>query len=684
MTQTTGRSAAPRRSQAAPARQAAPRTSDRTAAKPAPRTGGKPAPRTAAKPAARTAAPRTAAKPAPRTAAKPTTRKPAPRPAAVSRSGGVVAPPRPKAAPAPVSPVRRQRWLVVFSALVVTLFVGRLIQVQVFEAPGLAAAARQGRTASVSVPAHRGDILDRNGVVLATSVDRYTISADQLAIQSFRGGNRTDASGSPVADGALGVAQLLAPVLGQDKAQLAATINGSSRYVVLARNVEPAKQRDISALRLTAYIRTELVSQRVYPAGTVAGNLVGFVDSDQVGQGGLEKAYNQVLAGQPGRETYERSADGVRIPGGQSTSTPAVSGGNVVLTIDRDIQRKAQSSIDDMKARSGAAYGIVLVEDNRTGEMLAIADSGAVDPNDRSNAAVAQGSRAVQDVFEPGSTGKVITMAAALETGVWNPESQFTVPYAFTTPNGQTFHDSHYHPGLQLTLAGILAQSSNSGTVQVAEKIPPQVQYDYMKKFGLGQLTGLGLPGESRGILHPADTWDGRTRYTVAFGQGVAVNAMQATDVFSTVANGGVSVPPTLVKGTQEPGGGMVPSKQAEGTRVISEATSKTLLHMMEEVTGDGGTATGAQIPGYRVAGKTGTAQIFLPGGGNTYMASFIGVAPADNPRYTVAVFLKSPQSSIYGGTVAAPVFKDVMSFVLQQEAVPPSAPAPAAFPLTW
>ncbi|QAY71861.1 penicillin-binding protein 2 [Xylanimonas protaetiae] len=607
---------------------------------------------------------------------------------AVSRSTGTLertrAPRPPRRVPAPANPVRRQRWLTVLAAVVVTIFVGRLVQVQVFEAPGLAAQARDGRMTTVNVPAHRGDITDRNGVVLATSVDRYTISADPWAIQKFRGGSRTDAAGSPVADGALGVAQLLAPVLGRDRAELAAQINGDSRYVVLARNVEPDKQREISALRLAAVIRTELVSQRVYPQKTIAGPLLGFVDADQVGQGGLERAFDDLLAGQAGSETFERSLDGVRIPGGQSMSTPAVPGGDVQLTIDSEVQWKAQSSLDDMVRRSGAAFGIALVVDLQTGEMLAIADSGSVDPNDRSNADVARGSRAVQDIFDPGSTAKVITMAAALETGAWAVDSQFTVPFRFTTPNGQSFRDSHDHPTWNLTLAGILARSSNTGTVQVAEKIPPQVQYDFMHKFGFGQPTGLNLPGESNGILHPVDRWDGRTRYAVTFGQGVSVNAVQALDVFSTVGNGGVNVPPVLVKGTRVPGGELVPTARAAGTRVISAETSTTLLHMMEEVTGEDGTAASAQIPGYRVAGKTGTAQIIMPGKATTYMSSFVGVAPADAPRFAVGVFLKSPRTSIYGGVVAAPVFRDVMSFVLQKEGVPPSAPAPDPLPLTW
>ncbi len=680
-----------RQGRPAPARSASPTSSGRTTASsassarataPAPRTGRRPS---SSVPAARTTTART-------TTARTTTQQRTAAASArtrprteVSRTAGTAVerrrPKPPRKAPPAAAPEKRQRWLVVIAAIVVTVFVGRLVQVQVFQAPALAAEARAQRMSTVNVPAHRGDIVDRNGIVLATSEDRYTISADARSIQDFRGRGRTDADGEPVADGALGVAQLLAPVLGVPKAELAARINGDTRYTVLARDVVPEQQRQIRALNLRAYIRTELVSKRVYPAGNVAGALVGFVDADQVGQGGLEKAYDDVLAGTPGRETFERSLDGVRIPGGKQTSTPVVNGGNVQLTIDHEIQWKAQSSLDTAVKNTGAAWGIVIVEDLRTGELLAIADSNAVDPNDRSTSKVANGSRAVQDVFEPGSTGKLITMAAALETGAWQVDSQFKVPDRFTTPNGHTFKDSHSHPVLNLTLAGIFAQSSNTGTVQIAEAIPPQVQYDFMSKFGFGQASGLGLPGESRGIFHPVDRWDGRTRYAVTFGQSVAVNAMQATDVFSTVANGGVSVPPVLVKAVQGPDGEMVPTERQEGTRVISEETAATLVHMMEEVTGEGGTARQAQIPGYRIAGKTGTAQILAE---KTYLSSFIGVAPADDPQFTVSVFLKSPRTSIWGGVVAAPVFRDVMSFVLQKEGTPPSAPAPEPLALTW
>ncbi|PRZ05581.1 cell division protein FtsI (penicillin-binding protein 3) [Isoptericola sp. CG 20/1183] len=581
-------------------------------------------------------------------------------------------------------PARRQRWLIVLAAIVLTVFVGRLVQVQVVQGAALASDAQQDRLATQVTPAHRGNILDRNGTVLATSVDRYTIIADQDAIQNFRGNSRHDAEGEPVQDGALGIAQLLGPVLGESKETLAAKLNGEDRYVKLKEGVVPEVQRAVTELDLRAYIPTELSSKRTYPSGAVAGPILGYVNSAMDGQGGVEAAYDDVLAGTDGTRTYERGRDGVPIPGSEIESVAAVPGQDVCLTIDADVQWKAEELLDDAVRDTGASYAMAIVHDVRTGEVVAMADSGDVDPNDRSTSAVADGSRAVNVVFEPGSTGKVIAMAAALEGGYWKPTDQFEVPDTFTV-DGETFRDSHPHPVERWTLAGILAQSSNTGTVMMGQEIPWAVRYDYLRKFGLGERTALGLPGESAGLLpdENIDEIENRTPYTVLFGQGVAVSAMQATQVFSTIANGGVHLPARLLAGTQTTDGVRTDAEPGEGEQVVSEETADDVLTMMEAATSEDGTGSAAQVPGYRVAGKTGTAQMF-EGGGTTYVASYIGVAPADDPRYTVSVFLKSPRSSIFGGVVAAPVFSDLMGYTLRKEGVPPSDEPVDQFPLTW
>ena len=327
----------------------------------------------------------------------------------------------------------------------------------------------------------------------------------------------------------------------------------------------------------------------------------------------------------------------------------------------------------------------IVVTDPLTGDVLAMADSGAVDPSNAGATDVShRGSGAVEDVFEPGSTAKVITMAAALEEGIATPTSQYVAPYAYTTENNQTFHDSHEHRDQKLTLTGVLVNSSNTGTVQVGQQMTDETRYKYMTAFGLGQRTGVGLVTESPGILHPWQDWDGRTKYATTFGQGVSVTALQTAQVYDTVANHGMKVSPTIVKGFQDSNGVFTPKTATVPVRVISENTANELLSMLTEVTEDG-TGKAAAIDGYLVAGKTGTAQASDGNGQMTrIVASFVGIAPADNPRVVVSVIMYDPKSSIYGGEVAAPVFKDVATFALQTLRVPPSQGTLTQYPTTW
>ncbi|MBD7998999.1 penicillin-binding protein 2 [Oerskovia sp. Sa2CUA8] len=583
---------------------------------------------------------------------------------------------------------------------VLLVFAVRLVYVQVVIGPSLAQAAENQRTQSHVTMAHRGDITDADGVVLATSIDRYTVSADQKTIPDFVPSARHTVDGKKVeGTGAVALARLLAPILDRSAPELAAQLSGTNgrvnRNVILKKDVVPEVQRQIVELGVSAYISTKLTTERTYPAGTTAGNIVGYVGAQPsedgtteqvVGLGGIEATYDDLLTGTPGSESFQRAggAGGVRIPGSTRENVEAVPGSSVALSLVRDIGWKAQDSIDKAVAETGADYGIAVVQDVRTQEVLALADSGAIDPNDRSDARVADGSRAVKDVFAPGSTGKVVTMAAVIEEGLATPASQYEVDYTYTTANGETFRDSHVHGLEKLTLAGILAESSNTGTVMVGQDLPKQTREDYLRAFGFGAKTGLGLPGESAGLLAPADKWDGRTEYAVLFGQGLAVNAVQATSVFSTIANGGKRVAPTLLKGTTGPDGVFTPAPARETTQVVSESTADQVLHMMEAVVEEGSGAAAA-IDGYRVAGKTGTAEeVGADGRLTDIMASFIGVAPADDPRYTVSVFLKNPRTNIFGGLVAAPVFKDVMGFTLQHMNVPPSSKVEEPYATEW
>jgi cell division protein FtsI (penicillin-binding protein 3) len=349
----------------------------------------------------------------------------------------------------------------------------------------------------------------------------------------------------------------------------------------------------------------------------------------------------------------------------------------VQLTIDRDIQWRAQQAIAEQVRKTRARSGSVIVMDPRTGHILAMATAPTFDP-----AAPAKArdedllNRAVTEVFEPGSTNKVITAAGVMEEAGVRPETEFVVPWRMQR-NGRVFHDSHSHGVQRLTFGGVLATSSNVGTILAGERISKEQLHKYLRAFGFGQPTGLRFPGESDGLLPAPQRWYGAQRYTIAFGQGVSVTALQMASVYATIANRGVRVPPMLVAGTTDDRGTVTPITGRPHQRVISERTAAELSRMLEGVTSEEGTAPAAKVPGYRVAGKTGTAERPNPqcncyrGGG--YTASFAGYAPADAPRLVAQVVLQDPKRGHYGGEVAAPVFKDVMSYALQSRKIPPT-----------
>ena len=562
-------------------------------------------------------------------------------------------------------------------ALAVLVFAGRLVYVQVVKGPTIAAEAISDRETTRSILAERGEIVDANGVVLATSVERYVLWVNQTQLASWK----KVEGGTVVARGPAGAAELLAPVLDREPAELGALLTGKRGYKVVEREITPEAWQAIRELRITG-IGADRFHKRVYPNDAVAGNVVGFLGAEGAGLAGLEQVYDATLKGTPGMETFERGNGGQRIPGGQSSEKTAVPGRTIRTTILRDLQWRAEVALNKRVKEMGATWGTVVALDVKTGAVLALADSGAVDPNvpgktDSRN----RGSRAVTATFEPGSTAKVVTMAAALERGLITPTSRIRSPYRYTTANGQVFRDSHDSGTQKLTATGVLAQSSNTGTVQIGEQMPTQVVHDYLSKFGFGSKTGIGLPGEEGGLLRDADDWDGRTRYTVLFGQGLSGNALQITQVFATIANGGVAIQPHLVDGYVEHDGSFTPAEPAKKTRVVSEETADEVMLMLESAVDDG-TGTAAQIPGYRVAGKTGTAQAADGKGGMSInVASFIGAVPADDPRIVVGVVLFDPKATIYGGAVSGPVFKDVASFALQQLAVPPSGAEPSLYP---
>lgn len=518
-----------------------------------------------------------------------------------------------------------------------------------------------------TIPAIRGSILDRNGVVLAVTAQAYTVFADQTRV--------TD----PV-----GEARKLAAILNLDPAMLAESLTGDRLYVVIQRNVSPILWERISKLQLSGILAEPTLS-RVYPEGSLGANVLGFVNYEGAGAGGLEYGLDEQLSGRDGERHY------VQVRGFETADTnliPAVDGKHAQLTIDRDIQWVAQQAIAEQVKFAGAESGTVVVLNSRTGEILAMATAPSFNPNDRSGVSLSRlGNRVLSEAYEPGSTGKIMTMAAVIEEGVATPTSKFNV--ADQIKRGiEVYRDHEPHANLRLTLNGILAQSSNVGTILASEKMPnlEKTMFGYWKKFGIGERSGLNFPGENPGRLAELNDWNSSTAPTHAFGQGYSVNALQAASIFATIANDGVRITPNLIAGYVDTAGKFSASPDAQSTRVVSETTAEQVRLMLESVVSEQGTAPLARIPGYRVAGKTGTSQLYNAQCDcyKGYMASFIGMAPADDPELVVAVSLVRPTNGHYGGVLAGPVFKRVMTFALQQMRIPPTQTTPTKYPVKW
>ena len=555
-------------------------------------------------------------------------------------------------------------------AVIMFLFGLRLVQVQALQANNYRERAVNEMEKVKTLQAPRGDITDINGVPFARSVAATSIVVDQTQILN------------PAK-----VAAFVAPILNMSVSDVQTALTGTRKWSMVAQNAKPAtwlkltsaidqynsKFPGMSPERIIGFF-PERSYIREYPSGSLIASLIGFVNHDGVGATGLESSMNSTISGKQGKYSY---ANGYKaeIPGSQSEIIPAQAGTSIRLTVDRDIQWVASKAIADVVKSTRALSGTVIVMDPKTGQILAHATAPTFDPNDTTKVSlVAMRNPSVLDVYEPGSTGKVMTLAAAMEEKKITPETVLTIPYALKR-SVKVFHDHEPHPTQRLTTAGVLAVSSNTGSIQIGEMLSNDKLYDYLTKFGIGSKTGSGLPGESRGILPKVADWSGTTAPTVAFGQGYSVTAMQATSVFATIANDGVRVSPTVIAGSSDASGNYTPSATRESVRVISADTAAKMRLMMESVVSANGTAPSAAIPGYRVAGKTGTAQRIDDTCGcyRGYTASFIGFAPADNPAYVISVTIQDPKGMHWGGYLGGPVFKKVMSFVLQSKGIAPT-----------
>lgn len=568
---------------------------------------------------------------------------------------------------------------------------GKLIQVQLLDGQATAEAATNSRTSKVVVSAKRGRILASNGTVLAQSVERYNIIGVPDAATSFTpvdcGTKQAKAlgychsiDGKPVGvSGAAAVARLLAPLLDMDAMELGADLNGTNQYVILKKDVTPQVKRAIDKLNLGGIVYGELSSQRVYAENTLIGALLGGVNDDGSGASGLELTLNKQLSGTDGYTVYQRGNGGEVIPGTVSKTKAAQDGSDVTLTIDSDVDWYVKKVLTEGVASSHAKWGIAVVEDALTGEILALEDSDAIQAG--SSEAKASASRAVSQTFEPGSIGKVPALAAILQNGVHKIDDHFTVPYEYTS-EGQKFHDAVYHPDKRWTLAGILQNSSNSGMVMAAEKLTSQQRYDMLTKFGIGQATGLNLPGESRGVLGTPSSWDGRTKNTVLFGQGYTVNALQLSRVVSVIANKGVNRQQSLIKSVTDKNGKPVDMLNRSAARVLDEKIANQVRNAMESALEEYKDVAG--VNGYRVTVKSGTAEVVGSDGSlSSIIADFAGIIPANDPRFIVTVVMQDPDGS-YGGTTSGKLFAKIGEFLMQKYDVPNSPARTDAIPVEW
>jgi cell division protein FtsI (penicillin-binding protein 3) len=565
-------------------------------------------------------------------------------------------------------------------AMVLSVFAARLVQLQGVDPDNYAAMAAAEGSRDIILPADRGAILDRNGVPLAESIDGKMIVADPTL----------------TADHAPELAAFLADKLGVDYFQVLSRLRAKdSRFEYIARQVRTGLATEVvdeaEKLGFTGlFLQRDPV--RDYPQGKVAANVVGFLgtprkDGSARALAGLEDAFDRYLSGRDGEARYEVGA-GAQIPLGDNTLTPAVDGKDLKLTLDSDLQYYTQQVLQQTVIGAHGESGIAVIMDSRTGELLALADYPTYDASEPQEWPKKRyRSSALTDVYEPGSTEKVLTLSALIDAGLARPRQQYVVPPVLNRQDAP-IHDHWVHGIEHLTLAGILAKSSNIGTVLAADHFAKGELRRYLTQFGLGHTTGVGPKGESGGILPSGAAWTDQVDDRIAFGQSLSVNAVQMIAAVNTIANDGVRVDPSLVEGSATLDDGTeVGTDDATERRVISTEAAHQTASMMERVLDPvDGVAPLAAVPGYRIAGKTGTAQRVVDSCGcydGSHTASFVGFGPTDDARFTIYVVIHDSQTG-GGGAVAGPAFAKLMNYALRRYGVPPTGTKPSTLPVEW
>jgi len=569
--------------------------------------------------------------------------------------------------------------------LVLLVATAQLFNLQVPLAAGLRAeAAGQLKVTDVE-KAVRGAIVDRNDDKLAFTIEARALTFQPVKIRKQLEEAKAKTPQAPDPQRRLrDIAAEVALRLNNkpDAGTVLKKLTGNDSFVYLARAVDPA----IADAITTKFpeVGSERQDLRQYPGGSLAANIVGGIDWDGHGLLGLEDSLDAVLAGTDGSITYDRGSDGVVIPGSYRNRHDAVDGSTVMLTLDDDIQFYVQQQVQQAKDLSGSKNVSAVVLDAKTGEVLAMANDNTFDPSQDIGRQEDRelGNPAVSSPYEPGSVNKIVTAASVIELGLSNPDEVLQVPGEIDM-GGVSVHDAWEHGVTPYTTTGIFGKSSNVGTLMLSQRIGPERYADMLDKFGLGQRTGVGLPGESAGLVPPIDQWSGSTFSNLPIGQGLSMTLLQMTGMYQTIANDGVRIPPRIVKTTIAPDGTRTDEPRPEGVRVVSPQTAQTVRQMLRATVqrdpgGDQqGTGPLAAVDGYQIAGKTGTAQQINPGCGcysdNVYWITFAGVAPAEDPRYVIGIMGDNPQRTAEGlqGTTMAPLFHNIAAWLLQRENIP-------------
>jgi len=569
--------------------------------------------------------------------------------------------------------------------LVLAIAGAQLFSLQVPRAAGLRAEAASQLKVTDIEKAMRGTITDRNGSKLAFTIAARALTFQPVKIQKQLAEAKVKQPDAPdpqkrLHDIASGVAGLLNNK--PDAATIFKKLSGKDSFVYLARAVDPAIADAIT--KRYPEVGAERQDIRQYPGGSLAANIVGGINWDGHGLLGLEESLDAKLAGTDGSLTYDRGSDGVVIPGSYRNRHDAVDGSTVELTIDDDIQFYVQQQVQQAKDLSGAKNVSAVVLDAKTGEVLAMSNDNTFDPSqdigrqdDRQ-----LGNLAVSSPFEPGSVNKIITAASSIEFGVTNPDEMLQVPGSIDM-GGVTVHDAWNHGTMPYTTTGVFGKSSNVGTLMLAQRVGPERWNEMAEKFGLGQRTGVGLPGESAGLVPPIDQWSGSSFANLPIGQGLSMTLLQMSGMYQAIANDGVRIPPRIIKTTVAADGTRIDEPRPEGIRVVSPETARTVRNMLRAVVQKDpmgyqqGTGSGAAVEGYQIAGKTGTAQQINPGCGcyydDVYWITFASMAPSDDPRYVVGVMMDNPHRTADGspGTTAAPLIHNIDAWLLQRERIP-------------